>query len=373
MTFLFLTLNLYFVPWQWSRLEIDFSKLSPLLDRVYVYDMPLNYREHPLRFWEFEEVQRERSLVNYSMYRDSLLAPEVLLFSKNGVDHSEVGGFLRTPVFRKENQLALSYFNLKDNLGNPSIFFAGFKGAGKVNYDISFGDLAGEKQYAVKARYSWITACYSQGDILETFLEAVPVDNFSAKYHREGAIHNAILTYRFLSLGLAYNDEELSPYAGVDMELGHFNILLNMGKKQFGDRVENRFYSSITFNKAPFYAGFEGKIGKEGVFYYDGDLIKGAPYSTGFYMGYSSKWFKGGAAYYLPSPTNLIAILSPRVCFKEGEMVLEPGVFLKVDPFERKVSGDVYFSVLLFQAVEFRFLYDIEDGAEFGVGVNLFD
>lgn len=368
-----LLINFYFVPWQWEKIEVSPDELSPLQDRVYIHNIPVFYRNRFLNFWNFQEISKGEDRVQYFIFEDSLLAPEVLLYSIRGEGYSEAGGFVKTPVFKKENQLVLSYCNLKDNFSNPSVLLASFKGAGALDYVLSFGDFKDKKGFALGTQYRWISAYFLQGDLLEASLKLNSNNGFFLKYYREGEISSAILGYRFLSLGLGYADGKVSPYGKLDLQVSPLSFRLELGRRYFSDEVEERLYAAASFHKGPLYAGIEGKIGKDGVFYYDGMTIKGAPYVAGVYAGFRGYWLRCGAGYYLPSFSRVVALISPRFSFREGELILEPGAFVKFDSGERKFTGDVYLSVFLFKAVQFRFLYNLDSGMEFGAGVNLFD
>ncbi len=367
--FWILSLISYFIPLSTEYL-LKTHYINPLKDRIYIQGIPVTPDKY-LRFWNFTEIKEDNGKIFFSFIEDSLKSPEVLLYSIRGDGSSEIGGFLKTPIGRIENQSALLYSNAKKDDSTRSMFLLGFKHKGNLIFDLSYGQIDGERGYAISGFFKNFFATYAHGDFNEA-RAGFNTGKLSAYYKLDGKIHSAIFSYSGLYLGLSYLDK-LFPCFGIEKTFTFGTLQVDYGANNFYNKLENRLYGKLKLEKRDYFAGIEGKIGKEGVFFLDNSELKGKPYIAGVFGGLQKEKLQFAFYYFLSGPTKFVLRASPYFDFKKGEVALEPRAIISYDYRYEKTSGTLEVSLFLFKAVEAKFSYDFSRGPYFGIGVNLFD
>lgn len=367
--FWILSLISYFVPLTTEDfLKPEFQK--PTVDRIYIQEIPFQPNRY-LRFWNYNELDNRSGKIDFIFFKDSLRLPEVLLYSVRGERSSEVGGFLKTPIEKTEHQLVILYSNLKIVDSSASFTLLAFKNTGKVNFNISYAQIEGKNGYALSFSFKNLFAFYRHGEFNEAGL-GFTIKNLSAYFKLDGKIHNAIIHYKGISLGLSYC-EKLYPYIDVKNTFNFITLRIGYAAQNFYNRLESPIYASVKLEKNGYFASIDGKIGKEGVYYLENGELKGGPYIAGISCGIQKEYLRLSFHYFKPSQSKLALRISPSFDLKKGEVALEPVATAFYDHRSKTLNGKIGFSLFLFKTMEARFSYDLSKGAAFGIGVNLFD
>ncbi len=360
-------LSSFVVPLPQKYLEYKLDIFNPLNHKVYLSGIPIYKELDPLRFWNFGEFNSDSK--NITFFNDSLLAPEVLLYSIRREVGSEVGGYVKTPISKAQNQLFITYTNFRE-LSISSNLLVGFKHDGRFRSTLAFGRYLGNNRFAFNLKYKDLTASFGMGDLKEAKLN-YKIGPFSMEYSLENNIHRVLTGYKFLKAGLGYYKNGVTPYVELNPRWNNLNLSLEYGTGAFRDRVENRLKGVLEYNMEILKLGFTGKIGKEGVYIVEDTLI-GVPYSAGFYGILESKIAKLGIGYFYPKNYRSTFCLEKEFSFKGGEVLIRPFAIIGYSK-NKGFDGEVSIPLILFKSVEMRGTYHSRDGLSFAIGVNLFD
>jgi len=369
-------LGLYFVPFGYERNFGVFNLAHPLSDKVYLFHIPLYQRDHPLRYWNYQDFSHEPSTLqtSVSFFDSTLLSPSVLLYSERFSDSSDVGFSLKSPIFKKENQIFLWYSNVKGGQESNYNVLGSILLKSPICLEASLGNLGGKGVFSLYGGYGNFNASLGVGDFSFFTIGAKFKGKILAEFRREGNLNTLLFSTSHFSFGLDYTHHELSPHAEFRFDLPYGKFYTSYGCFNFASKLEKRLYSSLLFNYKGLSTGFYFKIGREGVYHFDGDSLSSGKYVFVPVLGFSSRPFKFWVWYSYPkSQIYVYQDLSLPFGFKKGELILEPGGFVTYNKLREKFEGKAYLSLFLFKALELRVSYGSKEGLGFSAGVNLLD
>jgi hypothetical protein len=366
----------YFIPFYLSDGPQTGSLKNPLEDRIYLQGIPLyavfnnTIYFHP---WEvFYNSPSEPAKISY--FKDSLIAPELLLFSNRGDTYSHIGGTLRTPLFTRENQLLFLMSNRKETDTALTQTLVSFKFVkAKIGGEASLGYFLGKTVFSLSNSFKNFSFKVAHGSFWEAHIAAIFSNRYLLTFHQEDVITTALAGIDLIKIGLDYDRKEITPRLIINWQYNNFSLGVDYGKVTFGGKMEKRWSGYLTYKSKGLTAGITGKIGKEGIFYYCEDSLKASRFLFMFFGEFKNQYANISLYSTFPEMNNLHFAIYPRFSFKNGEVGVEPGIVLKANAINREIEPLIYLSLFLFKSVEFRGSYSPNSGFSFGAGVNLLD
>ncbi|MGB9824129.1 MAG: hypothetical protein ACPLN0_06770 [Candidatus Hydrothermia bacterium] len=368
----------YFIPFYISDGPQTGALTNPLQDRIYLQSIPLRTEFNYVIYFNPREIfyNRNRNIepARISYFKDSLLAPELSLFSNRGDTYSHIGGTLKTPLFTRENQLLLVMSNRKetDTAFTQTLVSFKFVKAG-IGGEASLGYLSGKTLFSLSNSFKNFSFKVAHGSFWEAHIAAIFSNRYLLFFHQEDVITTALTGIDLINIGLDYDRKEITPRLMINWQYNNFSLGVDYGKVIFGGKMEKRWSGYLTYKSKGLTAGVTGKIGKGGVFYYSDDSLRASRFIVMLFGEFIHSYANISVYYTLPEANNLHFAIYPRFSFKNGEVGVEPGVMLKANTTNREIKPFVYLSLFLFKSVEFRGSYCPNSGLSFGAGVNLLD